>query len=591
MTKRDERRPAPGTVSPETATAQALGKIDPETRALVPPIHPSTSYERDADGGYRSGRAYTRPHNPTYDEPQALLAMLERGRDCVLSASGMAACTAVFQAMLPGDHVVAPRVMYWALRKWLLDFALPWGLEVDFVDTCDPDALAAAMRPGRTRLVWLETPANPTWAITDIALAAEIAHGVHARLAVDNTVATPVLTRPIELGADLVVHSASKYLNGHSDVLAGAIVCAREDSFWQRIRAWHRDAGAMLGPFEAWLLLRGMRTLFVRVTRCCESAAAIARHFEAHPRVAQVLYPGLASHDGHALAARQMNGGFGGMLSLRHRGGEAAAIAAAAAVRVFKRATSLGGVESLIEQRASVEGPATPVPADLLRLSIGLESPADLIADLDQALERSAASAATSAAGTARAGSPASGGDGEPAARRLRELFERQIRPLVVGRGGDLSWGRYAHGVLELVYDGSPGAALAARQEIRDSIAHYAPEVLDVKFSSARAPSGETQRGARPQTLSEQVERALEECVNPAVLSHGGHVALAGVDGDTVSIRFEGRCQGCALAEVTLRQGIEVILRERVAGIGAVVDLTDHEAGRDPYFRPRKGAP
>ena len=205
--------------APETLAAQALGKIDPITRALVPPLHASTTYERDPDGGFSSGRGYTRPHNPTYDDPEELLATLEGGRACLLFASGMAAATAVFQALLPGDHVVVPRVMYWALRTWLVDFAMSWGLEVEFVDLCDLDALARAMRPGKTRLVWLETPANPTWEISDIARAAEIAHGARARLAVDSTVATPVLTRPIELGADLVVHSASKYLNGHSDVL------------------------------------------------------------------------------------------------------------------------------------------------------------------------------------------------------------------------------------------------------------------------------------------------------------------------------------------------------------------------------------
>ncbi|MCC6611006.1 MAG: PLP-dependent transferase [Burkholderiales bacterium] len=579
-----------GPVSPETAAAQALGRVDPETRALIPPIHPSTTYERDADGGYRSGRGYTRPHNPTYDEPEALLKTLEGGRDCMLFASGMAACTAVFQSLLPGDHVVAPRVMYWSLRKWLLDFALPWGLEVDFIDASDPDALAAAVRPGETRLVWVETPANPTWSITDIAAAAEIAHGVHARLVVDNTIATPVLTRPIELGADLVVHSASKYLNGHSDVLAGAIVCAREDSFWHRIRAWRRDAGAMLGPFEAWLLLRGMRTLFVRVARSCESALAIARHFESHPRIAQVLYPGLASHRGHALAASQMRGGFGGMLSLRHREGEAAAIATAAAVRVFKRATSLGGVESLLEHRASVEGPATPVPADLLRLSIGLESAADLIADLEEALERSAGTAAASVSCAPAEATPEPIRAEDAATRRLRKLVERQIRPLVLERGGDLNWSGYANGVLELAYAGSPGAALAARREIRDTVAHYAPEVHDVKLVARRSPSaGEARSAAAPGSLLDRVERTLEEHVNPAVRSHGGRVALVGVDDGTASIRFEGRCQGCAMAEVTLRQGVEVILREQVAGIVGVVDLTDHTAGTDPYFRTRKG--
>ena len=345
-------------LAPETLAAQALGRIDAVTRALVPPVHPSTTYERDPDGGYSSGHGYTRPNNPTYDEPEELLATLEGGSDCLLFASGMAAATAVFQSLLPGDHVVASRIMYWALRTWLVDFAMSWGLDVEFVDTSDVDALAAAMRPGKTRLVWLDTPANPTWDVTDIAAAAKIAHSARARLAVDSTVATPVLTRPLEFGADLVVHSASKYLNGHSDVLAGAVVCRDKDSFWQRIRAWRRDAGAVLGPFEAWLLLRGMRTLFVRVQRCSESALTIARHLEANPRISKVLYPGLSSHPGHAVAARQMIGGFGGMLSIRVKGGEAAAVATAARVAVFKRATSLGGVESLIEHRASIEGPS-----------------------------------------------------------------------------------------------------------------------------------------------------------------------------------------------------------------------------------------
>lgn len=383
-------------LSPETLSAQALGRIDPASRALVAPVHLSTSYERDAGGGYSSGRAYTRPHNPGYEEPEELLATLEGGSACLLFASGMAAATALFQALLPGDHVVASRVMYFNLRNWLVDFGMSWGLDVEFVDMRDLDALAAAMRPGKTRLVWLDVPANPTWDITDIAAAAGIAHRAHARLAVDSTVATPVLTRPIEHGADFVVHSASKYLNGHGDVLAGAVVCADADSYWQRVRAWRRDSGAMLGPFEAWLLQRGMRTLFLRVPRSCASALAVARHLEAHADVKTVLYPGLESHAGHDIAARQMSGGFGGMLSIQLARGEAAAMATADHVQVFKRATSFGGVESLIEHRASIEGPSTPVPADLLRLSIGIEALADLIADLDQAL--AAASDAVQAA-------------------------------------------------------------------------------------------------------------------------------------------------------------------------------------------------
>jgi len=257
---------------------------------------------------------------------------------------------------------------------------------VDLVDGSDPGAIAAALRPGATKLVWIETPANPTWAITDIARAAQLAHDAGARLAVDSTVATPLLTQPIALGADLVMHSATKYLNGHSDVVAGALVTARQDDFWARIETLRHDGGAILGPFEAWLLLRGMRTLPLRVERACRTAALLAQRLAAHPSVAAVLYPGLPDHRGHAVAARQMRGGFGGMLSIRVKGGEEAAIATAARVRIWKRATSLGGVESLIEHRASVEGPDTPVPPDLLRLSVGIEDPDDLLADLDQAL-------------------------------------------------------------------------------------------------------------------------------------------------------------------------------------------------------------
>jgi cystathionine gamma-synthase len=282
--------------------------------------------------------------------------------------------------------VVAPNVMYWGLRRGLTTFGRERGLAVDLVDASDLDAIAAALRPGKTRLVWIETPANPTWAITDIAAAAKLAHDATARLAVDSTVATPMLTRPIALGADLVMHSATKYLNGHSDVVAGALVTAQKDDFWQRIETLRHDGGAILGSFEAWLLLRGMRTLPLRVERACRTAAMLAQRLTAHRSVAAVLYPGLPEHPGHAVAARQMQGGFGGMLSIRVAGGEQAAIATAARVRIWKRATSLGGVESLIEHRASVEGPGTPAPPDLLRLSVGIEDPDDLLEDLDRAL-------------------------------------------------------------------------------------------------------------------------------------------------------------------------------------------------------------
>ena len=362
------------------------GWIDPATKAIIPPIYLTTTYIRDTDNQYRTGYSYGRPHNPTNEHPEALLAALEGGAACLTFASGMAAATSVFLALKPGDHVVAPNIMYWGLRKWLQSYAADWGLAIEFVDGADSAAIAAAVQPGRTKLVWIETPANPTWPVTDIAAAAAVAHKAGALLAVDSTVATPILTRPIEFGADIVMHSATKYLNGHSDVVAGALVAARQDAFWERIVTIRAGNGAILAPLEAWLLLRGMRTLSLRVERACRSAAQVAAHFADHPRISGVLYPGLPSHPGHAIAARQMSGGFGGMLSIRVAGGEAAAIAAAARVELWKRATSLGGVESLIEHRASIEGAGTPAPPDLLRLSVGIEDPGDLIDDLDQAL-------------------------------------------------------------------------------------------------------------------------------------------------------------------------------------------------------------
>jgi len=352
----------------------------------VPPLHLATTFLREPDNSYPEGHIYGRPHNPTYLPAEALLAGLEGGEAALLFASGMAAATSVFLALRPGDRVLAPPIMYWGLRKWLLTEARHWGLEVDLVDTTDLEQVRAALKHGRTRLVWLETPANPSWEVSDIQAIAFLAHEAGAMVAVDNTVPTPVLTRPIELGADLVMHSASKYLNGHSDVIAGALITKVRNPFWERIIALRTGNGGILGGFEAWLLLRGLRTLFIRVERACRTAEALARHFEGHERVRTVLYPGLASAPGHAIARRQMRGGFGGMLSLRVAGGEAAAIAVAAKTRLWKRATSLGGVESLIEHRASIEGAESPVPPDLLRLSAGLEASGDLIADLEEAL-------------------------------------------------------------------------------------------------------------------------------------------------------------------------------------------------------------
>ncbi len=381
------------TAHPESITAQALGWIDERTRAITPPIHVSSTYLRDPDNQYRSGRVYARADNPAFDQAEAVICRLEHGQQALLFASGMAAATAVFQALAPGDHVLAPQVMYWSLRNWLMTFATAWGLQVELIDMTDPAAVQAAVKPGRTRLVWIETPANPLWSVTDIAATAQIAHAAGALLAVDSTVATPVLTQPLMLGADIVMHAATKYLNGHSDLIAGVLVTREDGPHWQRVRKLRAQLGGTLGSFEAWLLLRGMRTLHLRVRAACASAQRIAEHFAQHARVAEVLYPGLPAAPGHALARAQMQGGFGGMLSLRVHGanrtadgGEAAAIATAAQVRLWKRATSLGGTESLIEHRASVEGAGTPAPADLLRLSVGIEHVDDLIADLEQAL-------------------------------------------------------------------------------------------------------------------------------------------------------------------------------------------------------------
>jgi cystathionine gamma-synthase len=371
---------------PATIAAQALGWTDASTGAVVLPVHTATTFLRDPDNQYRRGRSYGRADNPTYDQAQAVLTALEGGTASLLFSSGMAAAAAVFQCLARDSHVVAPRVMYWGLRSWLRNFSEAWGLAVEFVDTTSLDVLRRAVRPGHTRVLWIETPANPLWSVTDIAGAADIAHAAGALLAVDSTAATPILTRPLALGADLVMHSATKYLNGHSDVIAGALTTAREDASWERLCSARSSDGAILGSFEAYLLLRGMRTLFPRVERACRSAQQIAEALSRNPRVLDVLYPGLARHPGHGVAARQMNGGFGGMLSIRVRGGAEAAIAAAARVEVWKRATSLGGVESLIEHRASVEGADSPAPADLLRLSVGIEDPQDLIVDLESAL-------------------------------------------------------------------------------------------------------------------------------------------------------------------------------------------------------------
>ena len=311
----------------------------------------------------------------------------------MLFSSGMAAATAVFQALNPGDHIVASKVMYWALRSWLMTEALRWGLKVDFVETDNLDALKAAVKPGETKLVWVETPSNPLWSITDIAAAAEIAHAAGARLAVDSTTASPFHTRPLTLGADIVMHAATKVLNGHSDVVAGALAGAKADEFWTRVASIRKMQGAILGPFEAYLLMRGMRTLHVRAAAQAKSALDLAQRFSAHPKVARVLYPGLESHPQHALAARQMSA-FGGIVTAELDRDLAGARRMLERVRIFALAESLGGVESLIEHPGIMTHATIPaeqrgaigISDSLIRISAGIEEAADLIADLDQAL-------------------------------------------------------------------------------------------------------------------------------------------------------------------------------------------------------------
>ena len=567
-------------LSRETLAAQASGEADPVSGALVPPIHPSTIYEANADGTARDGIAYTRADNPTYDHAERLLAALEGGAACMLFASGSAAATAVFQSLLPGDHVLVSRILYWGIRRWLAEFGIAWGLDVEFVDTSDVATVRRAIRPGRTRLLWLESPANPTWDVVDLAAMAEIAHEAGARVAVDNTVATPVLTRPIELGADLVVHSATKYLNGHSDVLAGAVVTARRDPFSERIRSWRRTAGSIPGPFEAWLLQRGMRTLFIRVRRACETAMQVARHFEAHPALAAVLYPGLAAHPGHEVAARQMVGGFGGMLSIRLAGGEPAAMAVLAALKVFKRATSLGGVESLVEHRRSTEGASSPVPADLLRLSIGLEAREDLIADLAAALD-AAGSTGTTVPPSPRGSAALEGSD---ITARISAVVEETIAPAVIARGGSIRVASVDGGLVTLEADGSPGAIVPMVARIETMLRTAVPEIADVKVQWP----GDTPARDGTADLASRVQRVLDEEVNRAVAAHGGRVTLVDATGGRVRVRLEGGCQGCSLAEVTLRQGIEPLLRRHVPEVVAVLDATDHSAGTAPFFAPGK---
>jgi cystathionine gamma-synthase len=369
----------------ETIAIHAGQEIDPSSGSVIPPLYLSTTFERAEDGSYPHGYSYTRSANPNRMMLERCLTALEGGADCAAFSSGQAAAMSVFQALRPGDHVLAPDDAYHGVTRLLRELMVAWGLEFSQVDMSDLDAVRAAIRPN-TRMMWLETPSNPLLKVIDIAALAAVAHDAGALCAVDNTWATPVLQRPLELGADLSVHSTTKYLSGHSDVLGGALVVREAGPFFERVRFIQGNGGAVPAPFDCWLLLRGIRTLPYRVRAHSEHAMRVARFLAEQPKIERVNYPGLAGHPGHAVAARQMSG-FGGMLSAEVRGGQDGAMTMAAHMKIFTRATSLGGTESLVEHRASVEGPEGKTPKALLRFSVGLEHPDDLIADLAQALE------------------------------------------------------------------------------------------------------------------------------------------------------------------------------------------------------------
>jgi cystathionine gamma-synthase len=373
-------------LAPETIAARGPGP-DPVTGAVVPGIVPATTYARDADYRVRGPATnYSRYGTPTTAEAEAVLAALDGGNGARLFASGMAAIVALIETVPQGGHVVAQSVMYHGTRTWLDRLAAQGRIALSTFDPAGGvEALQRAVRPGETDLVWIETPVNPVWRVVDIAAAAVVAHKAGAILAVDSTAASPAVQRPLDHGADVVFHSATKYLNGHSDVLGGLLVTKADDARWQAVCRYRDLAGAVLAPFEAWLLQRGVRTLFVRVRQQSETALTLARRFEHDDRLERVLYPGLQSHPDHAVARRQMTG-FGGMLSVQVKGGMTEAGRVVRALKLFVPATSLGGVESLAEHRKVIEGPDSPVPDNLIRLSVGLESADDLARDLDEAL-------------------------------------------------------------------------------------------------------------------------------------------------------------------------------------------------------------
>lgn len=368
----------------ETVSIRVGREVDAASGDVAPAVHLSTTFERDVDGGYSRGYSYIRPDNPSRRSLEQCIAALEGGADASTYASGSAASMAVFSVLRPGDHVLAPIEAYHGTAKQLRDILTPMGVQCTFVDMTRAEAVRSALTD-RTRLVWIETPSNPMLNISDIETLADLAHGRGAIVCCDNTFATPVWQKPLEFGADLVMHSSTKYLGGHSDAMGGAVVARDRGGLSDQLRDYQATAGGVPSPFDCWLVRRSITTLACRVRAQTQSAQQIANFLQEHRCVERVFYPGLESHPGHEIARRQMTG-FGAMVSVCVKGGRDQAFAMAARTRLFTRATSLGGVESLIEHRASVEGPHTVTPENLLRLSIGLESADDLIADLDQAL-------------------------------------------------------------------------------------------------------------------------------------------------------------------------------------------------------------
>lgn len=369
----------------ETMGVHAGRSVDPATGAITLPLHLSTTFERDVDGGYSRGYYYSREGNPVRDAFERCVAEMEGGIEAVAFPSGMAAAFAVLQTLRSGERVVVARDTYFGVRDLLIDYFPQWNIDAVFVDANDANALRAACTPA-TRMVWIETPSNPLIEVIDIERSAAIAHDAGALLVCENTFSTPVVQRPFEYGADAVVHSVTKYLSGHSDVLAGVAVFKERGDFKRRVRDFQSLAGSTIDPFSAWLTLRGIQTLAIRMRAHCENALAVARFLNVHAGVARVYYPGLESHPGHEVAKKQMRG-FGGMLSFELRGGRSEAFAMLARLKLIARATSLGGTHSLIEHRASIEGPHTRAPESLVRLSVGLEHPDDVVEDLRQALE------------------------------------------------------------------------------------------------------------------------------------------------------------------------------------------------------------